>query len=37
MTSQRYCDVTQFLTDPNENFTTYVKLKLKDILFVRIF
>ena len=37
MTSPRYYDVTRFLTDLDENFTTYVKLKIKDILFVRIF
>ena len=37
MTSPRYYDVTHFLTDLNENCTAYVKLKIKDILFVRIF
>ena len=26
MTSPRYYDVTHFLTDPNENCTSYVKL-----------
>ena len=31
-----YYDVTHFLTDPNENSTAYVKLEIKDILFVRI-
>ena len=35
MTSPRYYDVTHFLTDLNENCTAYVKLKIKDILFVR--
>ena len=37
MKSPRYYDVTHFLTDLNENCTAYVKLKIKDILFVRIF
>ena len=37
MTLGRYYDVTHFLTDLNENCTAYVKLKIKDILFVRIF
>ena len=37
MTSPRYHDVTHFLTDPNEICTIYVKLKIKDILFVRNF
>ena len=37
MTSPRYYDVTHFLTNLNENCTTYVKLKIKDILFGRIF
>ena len=36
MTS-RYYDVTQFLTDPGENCTAYIKLEIKDISFVRIF
>ena len=34
MTSPRYYDVTHFLTDLDENFTEYVKLKIKDILFI---
>ena len=37
MTSPRYYDVTQFLTNLNENYTTYVKLKIKEILFVIFF
>ena len=37
MTSPRYYDVTHFLTDLNENCTAFVKLKIKDILYVRIF
>ena len=37
MTSPRYYDVTHFLTDLNENCTAYVKLKIKDISFVKIF
>ena len=37
MTSPRYYDVTHFLTDLNENCTAYVKLKIKDILFMLIF
>ena len=37
MTSQSYYDVTLFLTDLNENCTAYVKLKIKNILFMRIF
>ena len=32
-----YNDVTHVLTDHNENRTAYVKLEIKDILFVRIF
>ena len=34
MTSPRYYDVTHFLTNHNENCTVYVKLEIKDILFV---
>ena len=34
MTSPRYYDVTHFLTDLYENCTAYVKLKIKDVLFV---
>ena len=30
MTSQRYYDVTHFLTDPNEICTAYVQLEIKD-------
>ena len=37
MTLPSYYDVTHFSTDLNENCRTYVKLKIKDILFVRIF
>ena len=37
MTSLRYYDVTHFLADPNDNCTAYVKLEIKDILFVRMF
>ena len=37
MTSPRYYDFTHFLTDPNEICTVYVKLKIEDIFFVRIF
>ena len=38
MTSPHYYDgVTHFLADLDENCTAYVKLKMKDILFVRIF
>ena len=37
MTSPRYNDVTHFSTDLNENCTAYVKLKIKDILFGKIF
>ena len=37
MTSPCYYDVTHFLIDLNENCTAYVKLKIKDILFVKIF
>ena len=39
MTSPRYYDVTHFLTDPDEICTVslYVKLEIKDILFVRTF
>ena len=29
MTSPRYYDVTHFLTDPNENWTAYVKLEIR--------
>ena len=35
--SPRYYDVTHFLTDPDENSTAYIKLKIKGILFVRFF
>ena len=35
--SPRYYDVTNFLTDLNENCTAYVKLEIKDILFVKMF
>ena len=37
MTPPRYQDVTHFLTDPNEICTVFVKLEIKDILFVRFF
>ena len=37
MTSNRYYAVTHFLTDPNEIRTVYVKLEIKDILFIRLF
>ena len=37
MTSLRYYEVTYFLTDPNEICTAYVKLEIKDILFMRVF
>ena len=37
MTSPHYYDVTHFLTDLHENCTAYVKLEIKDILFVIIF
>ena len=37
MTSLRYYKVTYFLTDPNEICTAYVKLEIKDILFMRVF
>ena len=36
MTSPRYYDVTHFLTDPNDICTAYVKLEMKDKLFMRI-
>ena len=37
MASPRYYDATQFLTYPNENCTEYVKLEIKDILFLENF
>ena len=37
MMTPHYHDVTHFSTDPNENCTEYVELKIKDILFMRIF
>ena len=37
MMSPSYYDVTHFLTDPDEICTAYIKLEIKDILFVRIF
>ena len=37
MTLPRYYDVTHFLTDPNEICTVYIKLEIKDILFIRSF
>ena len=37
MTSQRYCDVTHFLTDSNENCTAYVKLNSKIFLWSELF
>ena len=33
----RYHDVTYFLNDPNEICSAYVKLEIKDILFMRMF
>ena len=37
MASPRYYDVAHFLTDTNEICTAYVKLEIKDILFMLIF
>ena len=37
MTSPRYYNVTHFLTDPNEIRSAYVKLKIKDILYMKFF
>ena len=37
ITSPRYYDVTHFSTERNEICTAYVKLEIKDILFMRIF
>ena len=37
MTSPRYYNVTYFLTDPYEICTAFVKLEIKDILYMRIF
>ena len=37
LTPPRYHNVTHFLTDPDEIYTVYVKLKIKNILFMVIF
>ena len=37
MASPRYYDVAHFLTDSNEICTAYVKLEIKDILFMPFF
>ena len=37
MTSPHYYDVTHFLTNPNENCTAYVKLKIRHFVLENFF